>query len=277
MARKIEEIDSQVAERFRELRGIDSQAAFSAKLGVSQSIVSEIEGSRIGISSSILSILAKRGVNTNWLLAGDGPMFREKVPGDGEPAPLLGQEYSSRNSTNQDLQKKPDKTLVPLVKSAADMVHEPEVAYYSPKGQMVRPDDLVQVPLLPQKVSAGAGQELIDYTESLGAIPVLRRMLRGRSPAGAYAMEVVGDSMTGERIFGGDIVIFYKGMVEDNGLYILAKDSSLLVKRLTFSFASKKVKISSANERYPEVEEIEDSQALAIIGKVLGWIHVHPY
>lgn len=136
--------------------------------------------------------------------------------------------------------------------------------------------------LVPQKVSAGAGQELVDRVAD-GYLPYSEDELIQRAPyphkwgKGLLAVEVLGDSMTGVQIFDGDIVYFKPGEIRADGLYVLQINGQVFVKRLNFDAISRKVVITSENPKYPQVTEPLDSQAITILGKVKGWLHEHPY
>lgn len=75
------------AKRLREIRGADSQEEFAKKAGVSQQLITKIEGGKTKESRKA-SLLAKAGgVNVDWLLHGTGP----KQSGDlGEAKGVLG-------------------------------------------------------------------------------------------------------------------------------------------------------------------------------------------
>jgi phage repressor protein C with HTH and peptisase S24 domain len=138
-------------------------------------------------------------------------------------------------------------------------------------------DDLLLIPVLPQKVAAGHGQAYIDDVEIVGQLPFLKRMLRGTSPAGAKALEVRGDSMTGVNLFDGDLVVFVPGIIRGDGIYVLAAGDELIVKRVEFDMVTKRIRIMSENTRYPDRIESADGQTIRVVGKVFGWVHSHPY
>ena len=139
--------------------------------------------------------------------------------------------------------------------------------------------DFVLVPLVPQKVSAGHGQELLLVAESppeynIPRIPAPRKLVNGDP---VQAVEVRGDSMTGVQIFDGHMVFYCPGEVRGDGLYILQVDGEALVKRLEFNPFDRKIVIHSENPRYSTRTESQDSQSFIILGKVRGWFHSHPY
>ncbi|MEL7555693.1 MAG: S24 family peptidase [bacterium] len=137
--------------------------------------------------------------------------------------------------------------------------------------------NLALIPILPQKVAAGKGQELLDEVREVGLLPFLKRMLRGATPSKARALEVRGDSMTGIHIFDGDMVVFVPEDIRGDGIYVLRVGDELIVKRVEFDPISRKLRIMSENPRYPDRVESADGQAVEVVGKVYGWVHSHPY
>lgn len=128
--------------------------------------------------------------------------------------------------------------------------------------------------LVPQKVSAGFGQQLLDYApEDLAQ----RAPYPKKWGNGLLAIEVMGDSMTGVQIFDGDLVYFKPGEIRGDGIYVLQVNGDVLVKRVSFDSLNRKLVISSENPRYPQQVEPQDSQAITILGKVKGWLHEHVY
>jgi phage repressor protein C with HTH and peptisase S24 domain/DNA-binding XRE family transcriptional regulator len=257
----------------RETIGLN-QTQLANTIGFAPSFISGIERGAKDPSRELLQkLLDTYGVDLNWFLSeswsGEAFIFPERFrkKGDNRPRKLPLVHISG--------------TIVPPENGEcldqSDLVPRSGSVYMNANGREIVSDEYVALALLDQRVSAGPGQELIDYDSAARMVPVLKKMLRGLDPVGAFGAEVDGDSMTGEKIFDGDIVVFYRGLVKENGLYVLFRDGRLFVKRLTFSFTTSRIKISSANERYPDVEEVEDSQAIMIAGKVLGWVHVHPY
>ncbi len=138
-------------------------------------------------------------------------------------------------------------------------------------------DDFAFIPVLPQKVAAGNGQELIDDVREIALLPFLKRMMRGTAPNRARALEVRGDSMTGVHIFDGDMIVFVPGEIRGDGIYVLRVGDELIVKRVEFDPISRKLRIMSENPRYPDRIESADGQSVAVVGKVYGWVHAHPY
>jgi phage repressor protein C with HTH and peptisase S24 domain len=135
----------------------------------------------------------------------------------------------------------------------------------------------ILVPLAPQKISAGRGEEYLPPSEYSGYVRILERMARGTDPLSLMAVTVKGDSMTGVQIFEGDVVIFARDHISENGIYIISLYGDLKVKRLEFRSGEQQIFIHSENSRYTMEVISMDSENLQILGKVVGWIHCHPY
>jgi phage repressor protein C with HTH and peptisase S24 domain len=142
-----------------------------------------------------------------------------------------------------------------------------------PSGKSVALRGFEVATLVPQTISAGGGQELLNYTneELVQKAPYPKRW--GKA---LMAMEVRGDSMTRVNIFDGDIVFYAPGDIRADGIYVLQLDGGMFVKRLQFEMSGK-INIHSENPKYDSVVEHFNSQAMIILGKVRGWLHEHPY
>lgn len=135
---------------------------------------------------------------------------------------------------------------------------------------------ILTIPFLSQTLSAGPGQEYMpDDCIEVKEIDVLAPMLHGVTDRSKLvASEVRGDSMTGAHILSGDIVVFQRGLVVGEGIYVITLGGDVLVKRIAFNRATSKVTIISANPDYPP--QTVDSDIVTILGKVVGWIHGEP-
>jgi phage repressor protein C with HTH and peptisase S24 domain len=139
-------------------------------------------------------------------------------------------------------------------------------------------DEVILLPVLDQKASAGYGAMVLDQQQSGYRIPVLRRLVAQYNPDKLKAVEVRGDSMTGVRMFDGDIVVFATGYLSSEGIYVLSINGDVLVKRVEFDSLDRTIKISSENPRYPDIKTIStDNDNVTINGKVVAWFHCHPY
>jgi len=138
------------------------------------------------------------------------------------------------------------------------------------------PDGGLSVPILTQKLSAGPGQEWTDADIIDGErLQIIARFIKPWQKDRVFAAEVRGDSMTGIQLFDGDMVFFVHGEVEGDGLYVLTVDNEVFVKRIAFNPFEKKVTIKSENDRYDPMTV--DADRIVLLGKVIGWLHHHPY
>ena len=152
--------------------------------------------------------------------------------------------------------------------------HTPGKGEYALK----KDDEIVWLPVLGQRVSAGFGQELAHSLEPEMVVPVFEKLVPSYDLKSLRAVEVRGDSMTGINLFDGDIVIYKYGYIQNDGVYVLTVNGEALVKRIEFDPYDKVIKISSENPRYPDVKVIPaDNENVHIEGKVVAWFHRHPY
>ena len=133
------------------------------------------------------------------------------------------------------------------------------------------------IPVVSQKISAGDGEDWLSDDQFKGHVRILDRMTRGIDKSTLFAAIVKGDSMTGVQIFDGDLVIFAQGHISENGIYVISLFGEVKVKRLEFRSLEQKVMIHSENPKYSTEEAGADNENLIILGKVVGWIHNHPY
>ncbi len=135
----------------------------------------------------------------------------------------------------------------------------------------------ILVPIAPQKISAGRGESFLPSSEYVGYVRILERMARGIDPTRLIAAIVKGDSMTGVQIFSGDVVIFARGYLDENGLYVVSLRGEVLVKRMEFDRIHNQVAIISENKNYRPIMVEANDEGVQILGKVVGWVHCHPY
>ena len=151
----------------------------------------------------------------------------------------------------------------------------------TPSGKTFIPRDneepTLLVPIAPQKISAGRGEEFLPSSEYVGYVRILERMARGIDPTRLIAAIVKGDSMTGVQIFSGDVVIFARGYLDENGLYVVSLRGEVLVKRMEFDRIHNQVDIISENKNYKPITVEASDEGVMILGKVVGWVHCHPY
>ncbi len=81
--------------------------------------------------------------------------------------------------------------------------------------------------------------------------------------------------MTGVQLFDGDIAFFVKCDMDGDGIYAISVDGEIFVKRVEYDPFNRKLVIRSENERYEP--KIVDPDRVILLGKVIGWLHRHPY
>ena len=148
-----------------------------------------------------------------------------------------------------------------------------ELLGWETPSKISRADDLsITIPFVSQKLSAGTGENyLSDDDIEVRTINISAYLARGIDKATLLAAEVRGDSMIDENIYSGDIVIFSRGLIRQEGIYVINYAGDVLVKKLAFDALNNTVDIISGNRNYPT--RTVDADNVAILGKVVGWIH----
>lgn len=135
---------------------------------------------------------------------------------------------------------------------------------------------LITIPFVQQKISAGYGEELLNPEDiEIQTVNIMEDLARGVPRESLLAARVKGDSMIDVYIYPDDIVVFAKGIISGDGIYVLSIDNEIMVKRLVFDRLNHTVLIISENKKYPQREAKDDNQSLRIMGKVVGWIHAN--
>lgn len=134
----------------------------------------------------------------------------------------------------------------------------------------------IDIPIIASKVSAGSGEEWRDddFLEDQ-MVPITKDLIKGHDIKKIFAAQVKGDSMIDAMIFDGDYVFAVKDEIRGDGIYILSVDGEVLVKRLEYDAFEHKVNVISANKAY--APRTVDEDRIIILGKVIGWLHHHPF
>ncbi len=114
-----------------------------------------------------------------------------------------------------------------------------------------------------------------DPADTVTMVRVLKRIGSGLPPDRLRAVQIRGDSMKDIHLVENDIAIYAHGPARNNGLYAIRLGREVLIKRLEFNNLDNTVKIISENSRYSPITAQLDHKQLQVLGKVVGWIHVH--
>jgi repressor LexA len=126
--------------------------------------------------------------------------------------------------------------------------------------------DIAQIPYLGRIEAGVPAPPAEDASDGIG---LDRTLFEG---GGDFVLEVKGDSMTGDHILAGDLVVVKRVETVDNGDTVVAMvDGEATVKR--FFREKRKVILRPANPEYePIVFEGEDERTCTVLGKVVGII-----
>ncbi len=226
-----------------------SQKSFGERLSIPQTTYANYESNKAKVPDEIKQQLAVFGVNLHWLITGEGAMYLD-----------------SRCGVDED--SKDGYSPVPIRTGSI----------INPNGRVATIEigqGEILVPILCQRLSAGPGQDWLpgDFTEE--RLPLLSRFIRPYNKEDVFAAEVRGDSMTGIQLFDGDIAFFVRGEAEGDGIYVISVDGEVFIKRVEMDPFERMLTIRSENERY--VPKLVEPDRVIIMGKVIGWLHHHPY
>lgn len=263
-----------------------SQTKLAKELGIPQTTWASYEIGKAKPPIKILAQLAQMGYPYAELTAGSAAQSLEKAS---EQTGLPKEEIIKRAFDQRKIfDKETPIDELPSVDYSKNSVDNSFDLFRFKKGMTVPieaketdSDALVMLPMYSQTASAGPGQTETQLAELEKYIPVVLEMLGGANPKNCGMVRVVGDSMTDMSLFNGDWAIFDRTQVEGDGVYVISIGTDVRVKRLEYRPIEKKIIISSENaKRYPNPEIISYEQAenlLSIHGKLICWMHRHPY
>ena len=132
------------------------------------------------------------------------------------------------------------------------------------------PENISSIPIYDIRASAGAGA-LVEDGEPTGYQPFREPELARFNPADLAVIQVGGDSMW-ETLHDGDKVLVNRAekRIVKPGIYILAYEGTLIVKRCQRNLETGAVIVQSDNPDY-ETFTVTDADVLDVIGRVV-WI-----
>jgi phage repressor protein C with HTH and peptisase S24 domain len=282
-------------------------AQFSAKIGVPRTtLIGWENGKSVPIETAEKLHLAIPDLNITWLLTGEGSMFiqpPEPAP-DGKSDTVANLDGAGKNDTVSHLEPEgkydtvshlePDgktDTVSPLPGQEDQAVQSYDSGLLIRNGHKVKGRRAVELAVeradpeicfvnfySAQSAGAGPGRDIEAYLEAT-RMPVMRDFLSPWRPEQIQALEVRGDSMTKVGLFDRDIVLYVPKAKEGDGIYVISIDSKMQVKRIEFDILGETLKVISENDRYaPRVLNTKELiEKVVIEGKVIGWLHRHPY
>ena len=271
---------SDVISAIREKLDITS-GELARRLGVKPQRLNDIEKGRSKDPSSdfLLRLIDRIGFNPNYM-KGQGPLLTGEKDDPG---------YQEKDdSFSYKIPGEEGRLIVPE-QIPMSVIQSPSFTLFRFNNGKAEPyatneldaNAITLLPLFGQPAAAGPGQEPNQLSNIEAYIPVVFEMLGGAVPRNCGIVRVVGDSMTDMGLFNGDLVIFDRTQFEGDGVYVISIAEDVRVKRIEYRPFERKIIISSENiKRYPNPEVISYEQAenmLRIHGKVICWMHRHPY
>jgi len=260
---------------FRRTSG-KSQREFAEMLGIPQTTWSGYESGKSTPKMAVLLALAEKGFNIKGLTTN----LMEEFPEEAQEEAQERIELTKEGAFPKDM-------LAASAGQYLDYISNVNLFKFSHEKPIMIPTDeadpnaMAMIPVYSQRAAAGPGQPPTQLEEIETFFPIILAMLGGSNPRNCGAVRVVGDSMTDMTLFDGDLVVFDKSRIEGDGVYVISIGGDVRIKRLEYRVFDKKIIIRSENQkRYPDPEIISFEQAqemLMIHGKVISWVHRHPY
>ena len=129
------------------------------------------------------------------------------------------------------------------------------------------------IPMTNLKVSAGGGSEWESGDENGGMLPIPMNIYRMYKSYDLAGVTVAGDSME-PTLRDGEPVVYAKGVLEGDGIYVISILDELFVKRLSIDMLDKTVTIISDNPMYSRKVYPMEREGFQILGKVIFWLHM---
>ncbi len=130
-------------------------------------------------------------------------------------------------------------------------------------------EDVINIPVYEQALSAGKGQELVDRADIIDWVALPAHLKKyHENMAASY---VRGDSME-PTLFDDDVILFDRfGYDGTDGIYVINYKGAGFVKRLQRD--KNFVRIISDNKKYTEMTESGESEDFRVVGKVRYVVH----
>jgi len=281
-----------VNERIRQFREAKHRnpTQFGADIGVPRTTLLGWEGGKTVPIETLGKIRrAYPDLNVDWLLSGTGEMCNSSTFDVAEEA----EDSSTLPAIEEPPQ--PGPLGIPIIKGGLSEGTRTVIELGVPPDEMsgarlegahslemngpAMGEELVYVDFYSsQTAGAGPAREVEAY-QSTTPQAILLKFINPWRPDQVKALEVRGDSMTKIGLFDRDIVLFVPTEREGDGVFVISIENRLQVKRLEFDLLGETLRIISENDRYePRVlTSVDEITRVKIEGKVVGWLHRHPY
>lgn len=143
----------------------------------------------------------------------------------------------------------------------------------APKIEKEIDETTALIPVTNLKLSAGGGIDWAEGSLSGEMLPMPRKIVNRYNSYNLFSATVKGDSME-PTLKNGEPVVFAKGVLEEDGIYVIAIFDELFVKRISVDKLDRKIMVISDNTKYPVKEYPMDKEGLQILGKVVFWLHM---
>lgn len=227
------EISARFVEAYHELLELDEisdKKDFALKIGISPSMVTEISKGRSSVGlTAIQNIVLKFNISSEWLLTGNGSMFKERS-----------------NTISSDLPKTKNYVLQP---TSSDIAAEPEAIPFA----NVMEKGIKPIPLVTATAAAGFGNGNFSIAEK--DVKEYYVIPKFRFSQVDFMIEVSGLSMY-PQFNSGDVVactiLHDRKFLQWNKCHVIAtREQGLLVKRLMPSTQDGCLTAVSNNKDYP--------------------------
>jgi len=238
-----------------------TQDDFAQKIKISRGYLSEIESGKAEPSKIVrLAISNVFAVRDGWLLAGEGPIYDDRWRLLEERAQELGEDIYIKLKTAE-REKDRYGELIETICAEGDEKSD----YLS-----LEKSRYVYVPQVSGKISAGAGR--VPEEDEEVRVAFRREWIRRKGEAKNMALiKVIGDSME-PTLLSGDLVLVDRGrsfISPEGGIYAVALDDVIMVKRVQVLHPVDKLRIISDNKKYDPIEVPADQ--VKINGKVIWY------
>lgn len=265
-----------------------SQAEFAKKIGVSQRTWSAYEMGETRPKMATILALESMGYRIDGLTDGAASYAIKEIPDNtGLPKEEVKRQavaHLQELAKNYQLGNSMEDVPSPKFKTLTSQKDFFKFQYGKILPLATEESDtnaMVLLPLYNQTAAAGRGQQPTQLDALADYIPIVYEMLGGSNPKDCGVVRIVGDSMTDMGLLDGDLAVFDRTRIEGDGVYVISIGSDVRVKHLEYRPIERKIVISSENaKRYPNPEIISYEQAenlLRVHGKVICWMHRHPY